>query len=476
MTNNSKLFINGQWKEGADGETFEVINPATEEVINHVCVASARDLEEALRAVDNGFKVWKAMAPQERAKLMHKSAQLMRERIDDMAKALTLEQGKTLAQSKFELLITAHYFDDLADCGVRVAGKVLPPESSGVVRSMVYEPIGPVYAVSPWNLPAMMPGRKIANALAAGCSVVVKPAEETPLTAYHIAKCCQDAGIPDGVLNVVCGDPSQISNTLISSPVIRKVSFTGSTRVGKILAQLAGTHMKKVTMELGGHAPVIICQDANVEEVVNMTVPARYSNAGQSCMAATRFFVHDSIYDDFVTAFTEKVQDIKLGYGMDKDVDMGPLTNERRLKVMEELVEDARNKGAHITCGGRRLPQKGYYFEPTVLSEVTDEANIMTEEPFGPITPITRFHTLDEVIVRANSTPYGLASYVFTHDLDRSNKLSESLQAGLVGINCMNVAGPAVPFGGVKDSGIGREGALEGVLESMITKTVSIGS
>ena len=475
MTKLIKLYIDGHWVEGSQNETLDVINPATEEIIAHVCVATEADLNRALQATLDGFKRWRATAPTERARIIRGTARLMRERIDDIAQVCTLEQGKPLGQSKFEIVITANYFDDLADCGVRVSGRSIPEESTGVTRNIVYEPIGPVYAASPWNLPAMMPGRKIATALAAGCSVIVKPSEETPETAALIVKCAEDAGLPAGVLNLVYGDPTFISNVLLQSPIIRKISFTGSTRVGKILAQQAGSTMKKCTMELGGHAPVIIGQDVSIDKVVQVTVPARYSNSGQSCMAATRFFVHESKYDDFVQQYAAEVKKILVGDGMEEGTTMGPLTNQRRMQTMKELVDDAVRKGAVVQCGGKAIPGQGFFFEPTVLSDVTDEMAIMQEEPFGPITPIAKFSDWDSVIARANSTPYGLASYLFSNDLNICQKVSRELEVGLLGINTMQVAGTAVPFGGVKDSGIGREGAIDGILECMVTKTITYG-
>lgn len=476
MTKLIKLFIDGQWVEGSDNQTIPVINPATEETISEVCVASKEDLQWALDAAQRGFMLWRDTPAESRAGIIHKTAELMRQRVDELTRVITLEQGKPLGQSKFEILATANYFDDLAERGMQVAAKHLPQEASGISRRIKYEPIGPIYAVSPWNLPAMMPGRKIANALAAGCSLIVKPAEETPETAFLIAKCCQDAGLPDGVLNMVCGNPSLISETLISSPIIRKVSFTGSTPVGKLLAEMAGRNMKKITLELGGHAPVIICDDVDIGQVVKMTVPARYANAGQSCIAATRFFVQQSIYDNFVESFTDAVKNLKLGNGIEEATDIGPLMTHKRLSAMEDLITDAQSKGAKLLCGGKRLEGKGYFFEATVLAGVPQDAKIMSEEPFGPITPISAFTELEEAIQLANNTAYGLASYIFAKNPETSNRIANDLEAGLVGINSMFVAGPPVPFGGVKDSGFGREGAMEGILECMVTKTVSIGA
>ncbi len=467
-----KLFIDGRLREGGSGETTAVVNPATEETVAELCMASASDLDDVLRSAQRGFDVWKAVAPVERALTIRRIAALLRERIDDIASTLTTEQGKTLGQAKWEISGTAGYFDDLASCAERVYGRVVPEEGSRVTRSIVYEPIGPTFAVAPWNLPAMLPGRKIATALAAGCSVIVKPAKETPETAYLLVECCKDAGVPDGVVNAISGQSGMISKTLIESPVIRKVSFTGSTSVGKQLAQLCGLHMKKATMELGGHAPVVICADSDIDKVIETTVPGRYANAGQSCIAPTRFFVERAVYEEFVDGFSRRVRAMKVGNGFD-DVDMGPLASERRLPVMEALIADAEQHGATITAGGKRLEGKGYFFAPTVLRDVPDFAEIMYEEPFGPVTPIDAFDELDEVIARANSTPYGLSSYVFTASLSAASYLSGHLDAGLVGVNSLNAAAPPVPFGGVRDSGIGREGSMEGVLESMVTKTIS---
>lgn len=474
VTDPIRPFIDGIEIEAGDRETIPVVNPATEATVAHLCMATPADLSLAIDAAQRGFSVWRSLPAATRGNLLHATADLIRNRISHMRLVLTREQGKTLAQAEGEIVTTAAYFDELANCAVRLQGALQPPDKHGVARSVVHEPIGPVFAVSPWNLPAMMPGRKIATSLAAGCSVIVKPAKETPQTAYLIAKCCQDAGVPDGVVNVISGKSSLVSETLIASPVIRKVSFTGSTDIGKMLAKIAGAHMKKVTMELGGHAPVIVCEDVDIDDVINTIVPAKFSNAGQSCMAATRLFVHDEIYESFVESFTAKTVALRVGSGEDAGVDMGPLTSDRRLPVMENLVADAVACGAMVTTGGKRIDRLGYFFEPTVLSEVPASAVIMQEEPFGPLIAIARFTKINDVIDRANNTAYGLAAYVFSHDIARAQRIAGALDAGLVGINTTNIAGPTVPFGGVRDSGIGREGAMEGVLESMTTKAISI--
>ncbi len=473
MSKKLKLFVDGRWRTGGDNEVIPVLNPATEEVVAELCMANAADLDEVIASAERGFDTWRQVNAADRAALIRKTAALLRERVEDMARVLTVEQGKTLAQSRWEINGTAAYFDDLADCGEHVYGRNVPKGGSGVTRSVVYEPIGPVFAVAPWNLPAMLPGRKIATALAAGCAVIVKPAKETPETTQLIARCCQDAGIPDGVVNVISGPSGMLSEKLIASPVIRKISFTGSTGVGKQLAGICGLHMKKATMELGGHAPVIVFADADIDAVVEKTVAGRYSNAGQSCIAPTRFFVERAAYEAFVDGFSARVKKLRVGNGLDDGVAMGPLASERRVPVMEQLVADALGHGAELTAGGGAMDGKGYFFEPTVLRDVPDSAEIMVEEPFGPITPIDAFDDVDEVLARANGTPYGLASYVFTNSLPVANRVSANLQAGMVGLNSLDVAAPPVPFGGVKDSGTGREGSIEGVLESMVSKTIS---
>lgn len=469
------MYIDGVWRPAKGGATAAIVDPATEDEVGRLSMASPADIDDALDAARRGFVVWRKMAVAERCRLIALVGQLMRDRVDTMARDLTIEEGKTLAQSKGEILGTADYFSGIAAAAANLFGRIAPPGNDGVRRSVTYEPIGPIFAASPWNLPAMMPGRKIANSLGAGCSVIVKPATETPLSAFAIAKCCQEAGIPPGVVNVICGNAAQISSAMIRSVVIRKISFTGSTEVGKQLAQLAGAYMKKMTLELGGHAPVIVFDDVDVAAVVETACMARFSNAGQSCIAPTRFFVHQKIYREFVDLFTARARALRVGEGLDPQTQMGPLARHRRLSVMDGLVQDAVHKGALLTAGGARLERRGYFYAPTVLSDVPDAAAIMTVEPFGPITPIVPFRDTAAVIDRANDTAYGLAAYVFSRDVDRASQVASQIDAGMIAINSMSVAHPALPFGGVKDSGIGREGALDGLLDSMITKAISIG-
>lgn len=469
------MYIDGTWRLAKSGATTPLVNPATGEEFGRLSLASSADIADALAAAQRGFARWRKIPSTERCRLISLAGQLLRERVDAVGRDLTLEQGKPLAQAKGEIFATADYFTGIAAAATNLFGRVPPTGSDGIRRSVIYEPIGPVFAVSPWNLPAMMPGRKIANSLGAGCSVIVKPAKETPLSAYAIAKCCEDAGIPPGVVNVICGDAAQISEAMIASSVIRKVSFTGSTPVGRVLAQHAGTSLKKITLELGGHAPVIVFDDADLEEVVKATVMARFANAGQSCLAPTRFFVQKPRYAQFVELFSAQASALRVGDGTDPATQMGPLTSARRLPLMDTLVSDARQKGARVTAGGKRLERPGFFFAPTVLADVPKHSALMSEEPFGPVTAIVPFDEVQEVIDRANATAYGLAAYVFTRDADLAVSVVAQIEAGMVGINSMSVAHPSLPFGGVKDSGIGREGAYDGLLDSMVTKSISVG-
>jgi succinate-semialdehyde dehydrogenase/glutarate-semialdehyde dehydrogenase len=469
------MYIDGIWRPAQSGNTAGLVNPASGEEFGRLSLASAPDIDAALAAAQRGFARWRQLPLAERCRLISLVGELLRERVDAIARDLTLEQGKTLAQARGEILATADYFTGIAAAAMNLSGRTVPTGSDGMRRSVTYEPIGPVFAVSPWNLPAMMPGRKIANSLGAGCSVIVKPARETPLSAYAIAKCCEDAGIPPGVVNVICGDAAQISAAMIGSRVIRKVSFTGSTPVGRALAQIAGSSLKKITLELGGHAPVIVFDDADLEAVVEATVTARFANAGQSCLAPTRFFVQQRLYAQFVQLFSAQAGVLRVGDGMDPATQMGPLTSARRLPLMDALVKDALQRGARLTAGGRRLERAGFFFAPTVLAEVPEAAALMSEEPFGPVTAIVPFTDVDTVIERANATAYGLAAYIFTRDPDLALRVVSQVEAGMVGINSVSVAHPSLPFGGVKDSGIGREGAYDGLLDSMVTKSISVG-
>ena len=475
MYPNLSLYIDGEWTQGSSGRTEPVINPATEEVLAELPHASRADLDAALDAAQRGFKLWSTKLPLERARILKKIADLLRERSDDLGRVMTLEQGKTLAEAKMEVMMCAETFEWMAEEGKRVYGRIVPSRFGHNNRLMVvYEPAGPVAAFTPWNFPMLMPARKLAAALAAGCSAIIKPSEETPGCTIALAQVCADAGLPAGVLNVVFGVPAEVSEYVIPHPAVRKVTFTGSIPVGKHLAALAAREMKKFTMELGGHAPVVIFDDVDVDKVAKMAAAGKFRNAGQVCVSPTRFYVHESIHDRFVQTFTDISKSLKIGNGLDESTQMGPLANPRRLDAMDDFVGDARERGATIQTGGNRIGNQGFFFEPTVISELDDDAKIMNQEPFGPLAPVARFSTLDEVIERANRLPVGLAAYAFTGSNKRAMALSEGLEAGMVGVNSFNIAAPEAPFGGVKDSGMGREAGSEGLLEHFHVKMVSL--
>jgi len=468
-----EMYIDGEWRQGSTGKSEDVLNPATEEVLGQLPHASTKDLDDALDAAKRGFEVWRRTNANERGKVLRTVADLMRANADSLAHIMTVEQGKPLAESKGEILGTAERFEWLGEEAKRIYGKILPPTPTGAVQEIVYEPVGVVLGLSPWNFPAMMPANKIGHALAAGCSIIVKPAEETPGSAIAIARLFEKAGLPKGVLNVVFGVPSEVSSYLIASPIIRKVSFTGSVPVGKHLYKLCADGMKKITMELGGHSPVIVFDDVDIEQVATIAAGGKYRNAGQVCISPTRFFVHDAVADKFIARFSDVAKNLKIGNGLEAGVQMGPMANARRIEAMEEFVTDARDRGANVTAGGKRLGNQGYFWEPTVLADVPNDAKIMNLEPFGPLAPINRWSSFDEVVAQANGLPYGLAAYAFTKSQKRAGEVAEALQAGMVGVNSLAIGGHLVPFGGVKDSGIGREGGTEGLLEYMVSKTVT---
>lgn len=457
------LFIAGTWRGASDGGTIPIINPASGENIGDLPVATAGDLDEALVAADAGFKTWRAVSAYDRAKILRGAAQLMRERAPLIGRISTLEQGKPIGESTAEAYACADIFDWYAEEGRRAYGRIIPSKHPGVRHMVTREPIGPVAAFSPWNFPTTIPSRKIAAALAAGCSVIIKPAEETPGSALALARALDDAGLPKGVLNVVFGVPADISTHLIASPVIRKITFTGSTAVGKHLGVLAAQGMKPTTMELGGHAPVIVFDDADIDRAVRTLVMGKYRNAGQICIAPTRFYLHDSIHDAFVEKFAAAASLLKLGNGMDRTTTMGPLANPRRLQAMQGMIDDAVKVGARIVTGGEGVEATGNFWQPTVLAEVPDAARIMNEEPFGPVAVTQRFTRYDDVVVQTNRLPYGLAAYAWTQSARTAADIGDAIEAGMVGINFVGLTGPETPFGGVKESGHGSEGGTEGL-------------
>jgi succinate-semialdehyde dehydrogenase / glutarate-semialdehyde dehydrogenase len=467
------LFIDGSWGPAAAGRTIDVVNPATGDKIGTVPHAATSDLDRALEAAGKGFRTWRKVSAYDRSKVMRKAADLLRERADRIATLLTMEQGKPLAEAKGEVMAGADVIDWFAEEARRAYGRVIPARAEGVYQLVIKEPVGPVAAFTPWNFPINQVVRKLSAALAAGCSIIVKAPEETPASPAELIRAFADAGVPAGVINLVYGVPSEISEYLIPHPVIRKMSFTGSTVVGKQLAAIAGAHMKRVTMELGGHAPAIVFDDADVDVASRMLAGAKYRNAGQVCVSPTRMLVQEKVYERFVDGFIAHTQKLKVGDGLDSGTNMGPLANARRITAMESFIGDAQQKGATVRTGGSRIGNKGNFFEPTVLTDVPLEARVMREEPFGPLAIISPFRGFDDVVTEANRLPFGLASYAFTRSAKTANAIANSVEAGMMTINHMGLALPEVPFGGVKDSGYGSEGGSEAIEAYLNTKFVT---
>ncbi|MEW6642064.1 MAG: NAD-dependent succinate-semialdehyde dehydrogenase [Pseudomonadota bacterium] len=468
-----ELFIDGRWCASRSGKTLPVINPATEERIGAVACAGEEDLAQAVAASVRGFEVWRKTSPLRRSQILRTAADLLRQRSDAIARLMTLEQGKPLGEAKTELLASADILDWCAEEARRTYGRVIPARADGVYNLVLKEPVGPVAAFTPWNFPVSQAARKLAAALAAGCSVVIKPPEETPASPAALVRALADAGLPDGVVNMVFGVPSAVSSYLIAHPEIRKISFTGSTPVGKQLAALAGQHMKRITMELGGHAPAIVFGDADVDAAATILAQSKYRNAGQVCIAPTRFLVHDTVFDAFVDTFVARTQALKLGDGLDDGVTMGPLANDRRVTALTTMLADAADRGAELIEGGRCPRNTGYFFTPTILLNVPQSARMMNEEPFGPVSMIARFHDTEEALAEANRLPYGLAAYAYTRSTATATKVAAGIQSGMVSLNHFGLALPELPFGGVKDSGYGSEGGLEAVEAYLATKFVS---
>jgi succinate-semialdehyde dehydrogenase/glutarate-semialdehyde dehydrogenase len=470
---NVLLHIDGTWRPAQGHRTLPVLNPANEEVIGTVAHATKADLDEALAAAERGFAAWKKVSAYDRAKLMRKAADLLRSRADEIARLMTLEQGKPVGEAKMETLAGADIIDWFAEEARRAYGRVIPARAEGVYQLVVKEPVGPVAAFTPWNFPINQVVRKLSAAVATGCSIIVKAPEETPASPAELVRCFIDAGLPAGVVGLVYGVPAEISEYLIPHPTIRKVTFTGSTPVGKQLAALAGAHMKRVTMELGGHAPAIVFADADLDLAAKTLAAAKYRNAGQVCVSPTRFLVQESQYESFVEKFVAAAKAVKVGDGLEAGTQMGPLAHERRIPWVEGLVADARQRGAEVHTGGERIGNKGYFYEPTVLTGVGRDARMMNEEPFGPVAMISSFKEFDEVVEEANRLPYGLASYAFTRSAKTANAIAAKVESGMMTINHLGLALPEVPFGGIKDSGYGSEGGSEAIEAYLNTKFVS---
>ena len=469
-----QLFIDGHWIDAGSRHLDDVLNPATGEVLSQVPHATDDDINAAAEAAGRTFKSWKALPAYERAKILRKAADLMRERCEQIAVAMVLEQGKPLAEARMEVMAAADIFDWTAEEGRRIYGRVVPSRFPGVQWTVTREAVGPVAAFTPWNVPVVIPARKISAALAVGCTMVIKPSEETPASVLAIARALDDAGLPKGVLNVVYGVPAQVSEQLIFHPQIRKITFTGSTVVGKQLAAMAAqAGVKRTTMELGGHAPVLVFDDADLDQAVQSMVAFKYRNAGQVCIAPTRFYVHESIHDRFVDSFAEAARAIRIGDGLDPETRMGPLANPRRVAAMDAFVADALDQGATLKAGGQRGHNRGFFFEPTVLANVPATARAMNEEPFGPLAITAPFSTFDEALEQANRLPYGLAAYAFTRSTKTASMLGEALETGMLGLNNSFISMPETPFGGVKQSGYGSEGGTEGMDADLTTKFIS---
>ncbi|APV50025.1 NAD-dependent succinate-semialdehyde dehydrogenase [Betaproteobacteria bacterium GR16-43] len=467
-----RLFIAGAWVDGEGSAEVAIVDPATGATLAKGRGASPAQVEAAVAAAARTFPAWAAMPAYERGQILRSAAAKLRERADEIARVMTLEQGKPFAEAKGEVLSSCEIIEWNADEGRRLYGRLVPSRASNISVQVVHEPVGPVAAFTPWNFPMTTPVRKVTGSLAAGCTCVIKPAEETPLTCLALAKALEDSGLPPGVLNVVYGDVNAISQQLLDSPAIRKISFTGSTRVGRMLAEQAARALKKATLELGGHAPVVVFEDADLENAVPAIVALKYRNAGQICISPTRFIVHEKVFAPFLERFNAYAKSLKVGPGLEEKTQMGPLANGRRAAAITSLVEDAVKAGATVASGS--APDGGNFRKPTVLSNIPMTARVMTEEPFGPLALVNAFKTFDEAMAEANRLPYGLASYVFTRDLATAQRATAAIEAGMVAVNSARVAWPEAPFGGVKDSGSGSEGGSEGLEGYTVTKTVSL--
>jgi succinate-semialdehyde dehydrogenase / glutarate-semialdehyde dehydrogenase len=468
------MIIDGEKIPVGHRRTHKVINPATEEVLGELPLADAADLDRALDTAQRGFKIWRNSTAQERAAVLTGAARLMMERQEDIARIATMEQGKTLAETRIEVMMNVGLFNFYAGECQRVYGRQLV-RPAGMRSTVTYEPVGPVAAFAPWNFPIGNPGRKLGAPIAAGCSVILKSAEEAPASALAIVQCLLDAGLPKEVAQAVYGVPDEVSRHLLGSPIIRKLSFTGSTVVGKHLAKLAADDMKRTTMELGGHGPVLVFDDVDVDAVLNTMVGAKYRNAGQVCVSPTRFIVQENIFEKFRDGFVERAKAIKVGNGLEDGIQMGPMANPRRPDAMERMIGDAVARGGKLGCGGERIGNQGYFYAPSVLSEVSLDAEIMNEEPFGPVAILNPFGKEEDMIAEANRLDYGLAAYSWTNDARRQKRLARDVETGMFCVNTTMLGGPDTPFGGVKWSGHGHEDGPEGLMACMVLKTVHEG-
>ncbi len=470
-------FIDGKWLKSSSGETYDVINPATEEVIGKASKANSKDIFNAIKSAEKGLEIWKNTSPWERAKIIRRISELIRKRIDILSKWMTLEVGKPFSEGAGEINGAADIFEWNSEETKRIYGEINQSRFPNTRIHVYYQPVGVVAALVPWNFPIILASRKISTALAAGCSVIVKPDVITPGSVMEIVDICKEAGVPPGVVNLLSGDPASIASELISSDTIKKISITGSTRVGKLILKQAANKVQRVTMELSGHSPFIVFDDVDINKVTDMAIAAKFRNNGQVCISPSRFYIHENKKDEFTKQIVEKTKKLKIGNGMDKDTFLGPLTTKKRLNELEMLVEKTQKEGAKILCGGRRPPSfnKGFYFEPTVFDNVKDNFTIMHQEPFGPLIPLLTFKEFDEVIERANNNELGLASYIYTNNLEKANKASELMETGTVAVNTHVVAVAEAPFGGIKQTGYGREGGSMAIKDYLNIKYTHFG-
>jgi succinate-semialdehyde dehydrogenase/glutarate-semialdehyde dehydrogenase len=470
---NVQLLIDGQWRWGSSNESRSIYNPATEEEIGHFACACERDLEDAAQSALRGFEIWSRTTARTRSLVLGRAAALLKKKLEAISQAITSEQGKPLYESRLEVVAAAEVLDWFSGEAIRTYGRTIPARQPEVIQQVVREPVGPVAAFTPWNFPVVQSVRKLAAALAAGCSIVMKGPEEAPTSCSELFRILHEAGVPNGAINLVFGHPKEISEFLIAHPAVRKVSFTGSVPVGRQVAALAGRHMKRSTMELGGHAPAIVFNDADLDVALEVLTIQKFRNAGQVCVSPTRFLVQDKVYEEFVDRFSARVRDIKIGDGALPETEMGPLAHGRRVEAMETMIADAKRYGAHINCGGVRLNNKGHFFAPTIICEPSKNALVMNDEPFGPVVAVSRFSDADEAIDEANRLPVGLAAYAYTRSSRMSRRLAQEVDCGMLSINHHGLGLAETPFGGVKDSGYGSEGGIEGMEPYLRTKFVS---
>ena len=477
MYNNFGQFIDGKWQRSLSGETYDVINPATEEVIGKASKANKEDVQLAIKSAAKGLIVWKNTSPWERAKVLRKISELIRKKINILSKWMTIEVGKPLSEGPGEINGAADIFEWNSEETKRIYGEINQSRFPNTRIHVYYQPVGVVAALVPWNFPIILAARKISTALAAGCSVIVKPDVITPGSVMQLIDICNEAGVPPGVINLLSGDPASIASELITSDTIKKISITGSTRVGKLILKQAADKVQRVTMELSGHSPFIVFDDVDIDKVTDMAIAAKFRNNGQVCISPNRFYIHENKKDEFTKKIVEKTKKLKIGNGLNKDSNLGPLTTKKRLSEFELLIEKTKKEGGTVLCGGKRPSNfnKGFFYEPTVFDNIKDNFTIMREEPFGPVIPLLTFKNFEEVIERANNNDLGLASYIYTNNLEKANRASELIETGTVAVNTAVVAVAEAPFGGIKQTGYGREGGSMAIKDYLNIKYTHFG-